>query len=136
MSRAPLTLPKVSAAAIASCRKPLSPASNTAGVSAFRHPKRQTHGTQLNKLSGMSPIQAAMEHCRLKADLDAARADGDGWWIQEALGALTHLVEQRYASQSSACGPTAHDSLPHRVPDMLLILSRPIPVAQRRPLAG
>ena len=76
-----------------------------------------------------------MEHCRLKADLDAARADGDGWWIQEALGALTHLVEQRYASQSSACGQTAHDSLPHRAPDMLLILSRSISVAQRRPKA-
>ena len=44
----------------------------------------------------MSPIQAAMEHCRLEADLDAARADGDGWWIQEALGALTHFVEERY----------------------------------------
>ena len=73
----------------------------------------------------MSPIQAAMEHCRLKADLDAARADGDGWWIQEALGALIHLVEQRHASQSSACGPTAHDSLPRRVPDMLLILEEP-----------
>jgi hypothetical protein len=44
----------------------------------------------------MSPIQAAMEHRRLKADLEAARADGDGWWIQEALGALTHFVEERY----------------------------------------
>ena len=44
----------------------------------------------------MSAIQAALEHCRLKADLDAARADGDGWWIQEALGALTHFVEERY----------------------------------------
>ena len=103
MSRAPLTLPKVSAAAIASCRKPLSPASNTAGVSAFRHRKRQTHGTHLNKLSGDEPDPAAMADCRLKADLDAARADGDGWWIQEALGALTDLVEKRYASQSSAC---------------------------------
>ena len=83
----------------------------------------------------MSPIQAAMEHCRLEADLDAARADGDGWWIQEALAALTYLVEQRYATQGSACRP-AHDSLPHRVPDMLLILSRPIPVAQRGLIAG
>ena len=44
----------------------------------------------------MSAIQAAMEHYGLKADLDAARADGDGWWIQEALGALTHFVEERY----------------------------------------
>ena len=79
----------------------MSPASNTAGVSACRHLKRQTHGTHLNKLSGMSPIQAAMEHCRLKVDLDAARADGDGPWIQEALGALTHLVEQRYACKAA-----------------------------------
>jgi hypothetical protein len=84
----------------------------------------------------MSSIQAAMEHYRLKADLDAARADGDGWWIKEALGALTHLIEQRYASHSSASGPTAHDSLPHRVPDMLLILSRPISVGHRRPKAA
>jgi hypothetical protein len=44
----------------------------------------------------MSPIRAAMEHRRLKADLEAARADGDGWWIQEALGALTPFVEERY----------------------------------------
>ena len=44
----------------------------------------------------MNAIQAAMEHYRLKDDLNAARADGDGWWIQEALGALTHFVEERY----------------------------------------
>jgi hypothetical protein len=81
----------------------------------------------------MNPIQAAMEHHRLKADLDAAKADGDGWWIQEAVGALTHFVEERYAPQGTADSALAPGNLPRRVPDMLLILSRPIPVAQRRP---
>jgi hypothetical protein len=84
----------------------------------------------------MSPIQAAIEHCRLTADLDAARAYGDGWWIQEALGALTRFVEERYAPEGTAGGPPAHGSLPELVPYMLWILSRPIPVAQRRPIAG
>ena len=84
----------------------------------------------------MSQIQAAMEHCRLKADLDAARADGDGWWIQEALGALTHFVEERYARQGTADSAPAPANLPHRFPDTLLILSRPIPVGQRRPKAA
>jgi hypothetical protein len=60
----------------------------------------------------MNQIQAAMEHCRLRADLHVASAYGDGWWIQEAVGALTRFVEERYEPQSSACGPTAHDSLP------------------------
>ena len=46
------------------------------------------------------------------------------------------LVQEIAAIESSACGPTAHDSLPRRAPDMLLILSRPLPVAQRRPKAG
>jgi hypothetical protein len=59
----------------------------------------------------MSAIQAAMEHCRLKADLEASRADGNGWWIQEALGALTHFVEERYARQGAAAGPTARSLL-------------------------
>jgi len=45
----------------------------------------------------MNPIKAAMKHCRLNADIDAASAYGDGWWIQEALGALTRFVEERYA---------------------------------------
>jgi hypothetical protein len=51
-----------------------------------------------SKLSGMSPIRAAMEHWRLRADLDAARIYGDGWWTQEALDALTRFVEERYES--------------------------------------
>ena len=69
----------------------------------------------------MSPIQAALEHCRLKADLDAARADGDGWWIQEAVGALTHFVEERYAPQGTpdngpcALQPTCVYRKPHPV---------------------
>ena len=83
----------------------------------------------------MSAIQAALEHCRLKADLDAARADGDGWWIQEALGALTHLVEQRYALQGSAGTPPAPGSLQHG-PHLLWIFSTPSPMAQRRLIAG
>jgi hypothetical protein len=77
-----------------------------------------------------------MEHCRLKADLDAARADGDGWWIQEALGALTRFVEERYAPQGNAGGPLAAGSLSHPGPHLLWILSRSIPVAQRRLIAG
>jgi hypothetical protein len=84
----------------------------------------------------MNAIQAAMEHYRLKDDLNAARADGDGWWIQEALGALTRFVEERYAPEGTAGGPPAHGSLPELVPYMLWILSRPKPVAQRRPIAG
>jgi hypothetical protein len=44
----------------------------------------------------VSPIEAAQEHWRLKADLDAARAYGDGWWIEAALDALTRFLEERY----------------------------------------
>jgi hypothetical protein len=44
----------------------------------------------------LSPVEAAQEHSRLKSDLDAARDYGDGWWIQEALGALTRFLEVRY----------------------------------------
>jgi len=84
----------------------------------------------------MNQIQAAMEHCRLKADLDAARADGDGWWIQEALGGLTRFVEGRYAPEGTAGAPDVGANLPHLLPHLLWILSRPIPVAQRRPKAA
>jgi hypothetical protein len=84
----------------------------------------------------MRPIQAAMEHCRLKADLDAARADGDGWWIQEALGALTRFVEERYASQGNAGVPAAAGSLSQHGPHLLWILSRPVPAVQRRLIAA
>jgi hypothetical protein len=84
----------------------------------------------------MNPIKAAMKHCRLNADIDAASAYGDGWWIQEALGALTRFVEERYAPQDTAGAPVADGKLPHLGPHLLWILSRPIPVAQRRPKTG
>ena len=81
----------------------------------------------------MSPIRAAIEHYGLKTELDAARADGGGWWIQEALGALTHFVEERYAPQRTADSAPAPGNLPHRVPDTLLILSLPIPAGKEGP---
>jgi hypothetical protein len=44
----------------------------------------------------MSSIQAALEHRRLKADLEAALSYGDGGWMRQALEALTRFLEERY----------------------------------------
>jgi hypothetical protein len=98
--------------------------------------EHQTRACVLTYTRPMNPIQAAMEHCRLKDDLEAARTYGDGWWIQEALGTLTRFVEERYAPQGAAGAPQAGDELAHLVPHLLWILSRPMPVAQRRLKTG
>jgi hypothetical protein len=55
--------------------------------------------------------------------------------MKPVLGTLTRFVEERYAPEGTAGGPPAHGSLPELVPYMLWILSRPKPVAQRRPIA-
>src|SRR4051812_40921713 len=69
-----------------------------------------------------SPIQVAMEHRRLKADLDEARTYGDGRWIQEALGALTRFVEDGTNHDNQI-----HDKVLQRRPRRLVRDYRPRP---------